>query len=380
MSSALSSPLPCEPAAAFGRRRYVVAMSGGVDSSVAAALLVEQGHEVVGVALRLYDAPSERRVGRCCAPEDLEDARRVAELLGIPFYVVDQSEDFRRSVEDDLVREYLGGRTPNPCVRCNEKVKFAPLLRRARALGGVLATGHYARLEERGTRRWLRRGCDAQRDQSYFLFMLEGAALEVCFPVGDLTKDQVRARARALGLPVADKPDSQEICFIADGDVAAYVDRRRAESGAPAELGGTVVSTDGRTLGQHHGVHHYTIGQRKGLGSLPVVGGEPPERRYVVGLDAVRRQVVVGRPEELLASVARIDDVRWPHGMPDGPRRYQVQIRHRHRSAPAWVTPLEGGAGRAAEVRFDDPQRAIAPGQAAVFYDGDWVVGGGWIA
>jgi len=352
----------------YAKNTLVVALSGGVDSAVAAALLAEAGHRVVGISMRLYDAKgtSASVGGRCCGPRDLEDARAVCAHLGIPFYVADESEAFGRAVIDDFISEYALGRTPNPCVRCNEQVKFAPLVRRARALGAAgLATGHYARIEERNGRRRLLRARDARKDQSYFLFAMGGAALDyVQFPIGELTKDEVRARARAFGLPNADKPDSQEICFIPDGDHAKFLERQGG-AGAPGEI----VDEAGHVLGRHGGVHHYTIGQRRGLGIAAA------ESLYVLGLDARSARVVVGPEVALERHDVAVGDVRWTGGVPDAPVRAQVQIRYRHAPQPATVTP--DGAG--ARVIFDAAERAVAPGQAAVFYQDDVVLGGGWI-
>jgi tRNA-specific 2-thiouridylase len=347
----------------------VVALSGGVDSATAAALLCEQGHEVAGIAMRLYDASgTPAAVGRCCAPRDLEDARRVCAHLGIPFYVANYEEEFRRAVIDDFVAEYRRGRTPNPCIRCNERLKFAPLLARARALGAAaLATGHYARITRRGDHPALSRGADSRKDQSYFLFTLAAAELEsIRFPVGDLTKEAVRSEARRLGLPVSDKPESQEICFVPDGDYAALV----ASCGPPLPADGEIVDQVGRILGRHRGVHRYTVGQRHGLG---LALHEP---HYVTAVHPESGRVTVGPAAALARLRLTVADTRLAPHRPAGPFRAEVQIRYRHRPAPATVTPLAGG--RAAVV-FDAPERAVAPGQAAVFYDGDVVLGGGFI-
>lgn len=352
----------------------VVALSGGVDSATAAAILVEAGHRVIGITMRLYDAQGTAASagGRCCGPRDIEDARRVAAHLGIPFYVANYAEEFRRAVIDDFVAEYVAGRTPNPCVRCNERIKFAPLLRRAAALGASrLATGHYARLA-RGAdgRPRLLRALDATKDQSYFLFAMPERDLErVLFPLGEMTKEDVRARARAWGLPNADKAESQEICFVPDGDHVGFVERRAPA--APAA--GEIVDTAGRVLGRHDGVHRFTVGQRRGLGAA-FGGGEP---RYVVSVDALRRRVVVGSADEVRRREVRVGDVRWIGGRPAGPVRAAVQVRHRHAAAPAEIVPDADGAG--ARVVFEAAERAVAPGQAAVFYDGPVVLGGGWI-
>ena len=347
--------------------RVVVAMSGGVDSSVAAALLVEQGFSVIGVTMRLAGGAS-----RCCSLEDAEDARRVADALGIRFYVADYADAFRREVIEPFADAYLAGRTPIPCVACNQRFKFHHLLERARALGAEsVATGHYARtaLDPVSGRRRLLRASDPGKDQSYFLFDLDQERLaRARFPVGELCKDEVRARARALGLATAEKPESQEICFVPDGDYAALVERVRPDA-RPAP--GDVVDESGRVLGRHRGVHRYTVGQRRGLG-IPAA-----QRLYVKSIDASRNELRVASAEALGASGAELARVAWIAGdAAPAPVRAWVRVRHRHAGAAATIEPHPGARAR---VRFDAPVAAVAPGQAAVFYDGDCVLGGGWI-
>jgi tRNA-specific 2-thiouridylase len=349
------------------RPRIVVGMSGGVDSSLAAALLVEQGFEVIGVTLHLAGAGS-----RCCSLDDADDARRVAEALGIRFYVANQQEAFRREVIEPFADAYLAGRTPLPCVACNRRFKFGVLQARARALGAeAVATGHYARLEEdpaTGERRLLR-ARDAAKDQSYFLFDLSQEQLaRARFPLGELTKQEVRARARALGLATAEKAESQEICFVPDGDYAKVVEALRPGARAGE---GEIVDGSGRVLGRHAGIHRFTVGQRRGLGLASA------ERLYVRSLDAATSRVVVGSEAELAVPGARLEGVSWIGGAPAAPVRAQVRIRYRHPGAAARIEPA---AGAGAALWFDRPVTALAPGQAAVFYDGERVLGGGWIA
>ena len=353
--------------------RVLAAMSGGVDSSVAAALLVDQGHEVIGVSMQLYDQQEGRTAfGTCCTIDDLHDARRVAAALGIPHYILNFERQFDERVVANFVGEYLAGRTPIPCIRCNSDLKFATLLDRARGLGAErVATGHYARVDRgpAGTLR-LRRGLDGAKDQSYFLFSLTRSQLATAlFPVGDWRKPDVRAYAQARRLPVADKPDSQEICFVPDGDYARFV-----EAHAPAAArgrDGAIVDRAGHLLGRHRGVHRFTVGQRKGLG----LGADGP--LYVLALRPADNTVVVGPREALGQTTLRASGVNWIAGEPPaGPLRVDAQIRHRHAPAPAHVRAT---GTTNAEIEFDEPQTAITPGQAVVFYEGDSVVGGGWI-
>lgn len=351
--------------------RIVVGMSGGVDSSVAAALLVEAGHEVIGVTMHLAGSSS-----RCCSLEDADDARRVAARLGIRFYVANYKERFREEVMLPFADDYLAGRTPIPCIACNKRFKFDLLLARAKALGAeAVATGHYARIATGpGGAPQLLRGVDPGKDQSYFLYNLSAQQLRrIRLPIGALRKSEVRERARALGLATAEKPESQEICFVPEGDYAGVVEALRPEARHGA---GDIVDRAGRRLGRHRGVHHYTVGQRRGLGLQGLPGGP----RYVVALDAARRRVVVDGGDELLVSGAQIGGVSWnfePPPQVGAPLRARVQIRHRHEAVAARIEP---GPGAAAQVRFAEPVRALSPGQAAVFYDGERLLGGGVIA
>ena len=354
--------------------RIVVAMSGGVDSSVAAALLAEQGHEVIGLSMQLYDHAEEaqglRSFGSCCTLDDLHDARRVAAAINIPHYILNLERQFDEQVVSNFVGEYAAGRTPLPCAHCNSDLKFATLAERARGFGAEAdATGHYARVEQDpATGRYLlKRGADALKDQSYFLFSLTQDQLaRAMFPIGDRGKDAVREYARHRRLPVADKPDSQEICFIPDHDYATFVTRRAPDTARE----GTIVDEDGRVVGRHGGIHRFTVGQRKGLGLAS------PSPMYVLALRPAEQQVVVGARSALERTTLTASGVNWIGGPPRTPQRVAAQIRHRHQAAPAMVESKEGG--RAAVV-FDAPQIAVTPGQAVVFYDEDVVVGGGWI-
>lgn len=344
-------------------KRIVVAMSGGVDSSVVAALAARTGAETIGVTLQLYDHGSAvKRAGACCAGQDIRDARAVADKLGIAHYVFDHESRFRESVIDHFADEYMAGRTPIPCVRCNMGVKFTDLFRLARELGAdCLATGHYVRRVEGPSGAELHRAADPARDQSYFLFATTQDQLDYLrFPLGGMPKPQVRDIARDLGLGVAMKPDSQDICFVPDGDYASVVRKVRPD----AEVGGDIVHLDGRTIGQHKGMIHYTVGQRKGL----EIGGQPVPL-YVIRLDPSTQRVIVGPREALAVEAARIEEANWLADVSDRP--VMAKVRSMSRPVPA---RLENGW-----LRFDQPEYGVAPGQAAVLYDGDRVLGGGWI-
>ena len=357
--------------------RIVVAMSGGVDSSVAAALLAEQGHDVIGVSMQLYDqsegdgrSAGAAAFGTCCTIDDLYDARRVAAAIGIPHYILNFENRFDEQVVSNFIREYSAGRTPIPCAHCNADLKFSTLLERALGFGAdALATGHYARIDtaEDGSYR-LRRGADSAKDQTYFLFSLTQDQLaRACFPVGDLDKDVVRAHARRLELRVAAKPDSQEICFVPDGDYATFIERNAPESRRP----GALVDRSGAVVGAHDGVHRFTIGQRKGLG---LSAREP---MYVLAIRPDTAEVIVGPREALGQTALTASAVNWISGRPAADwTAVTAQIRHRHTPAPARVRAIDGDR---AELIFHEPQTAITPGQAVVFYDDDCVVGGGWI-
>jgi len=345
----------------------VVALSGGVDSSVAAAMLSGAGREVVGITLALAGDAS-----RCCSLADAEDARRVAERLGVTFYVANYRDQFRQEVIEFFADEYLAGRTPIPCVACNQRFKFHHLMERAAALGADrVATGHYARIDRAGPGGTFRllRGLDRGKDQSYYLFDLSQEQLgRIEFPLGELTKPEVREQARKLGLRTAEKPESQEICFVPDNDYASVVEAIRPDA-LPGE--GEIVDEAGAVLGKHAGIHHFTVGQRRGLRL------SSDRKLYVKRIEAAANRVVVADGAGLGSSGARLERVSWIAGAaPNESTRATVHVRYRHEGEPARIEPDGSGA----TVRFDEPVRAVAPGQAAVFYDGDAVVGGGWIA
>jgi len=352
------------------RERVVVAMSGGVDSSLAAALLVEAGYDVVGVSMRLWEDPAGAGASGCCSLDDFLDARRVADQLRIPFYVMDFRDPFRRAVVDQFVAEYRRGRTPNPCARCNQSVKFASFWDRARELGAdLLATGHYARCRLGFDGGELLRGADADKDQSYFLFAVPRDVLaRTRFPVGELTKPAVRRMARARGLGVADKPDSQEVCFAPRGASAAFVEAY--DSTVPIRSG-VIIDADGSVVGRHGGVHRFTVGQRRGLG---LDGGSAP--RYVTAIDAESGIVRVGGDDAVVSAGLEAVEVNWLARPPAAGTEVTVKIRSRCIAQRAVVTAADEHRFR---LQAPDGLRAVTPGQAAVLYDGDRVIGGGWI-
>ncbi len=369
--------------------RVVAAMSGGVDSSVVAALLAEAGYDVVGVTLQLYDSGEAAAAATrtCCAGQDIYDARRVADRLDIPHYVLDYESRFREDVIDDFVDSYVRGETPIPCIRCNQTVKFRDLLAKARDLGAdALATGHYVRrVVGPGGAGELHAGVSPERDQSYFLFATTHDQLDMLrFPLGDMGKDEVRAHARRFGLLNADKPDSQDICFVPDGDYASLVTKLRPEAAVPGEI----VDLDGQVLGNHQGIVHFTIGQRKGLGIGGRQGGAG-DALYVVRLDPQNAKVIVGPRAALEVTVIEVENVNWlsddMSALPNGkssdtssvwPMEIEARLRSTQRPGPALLTPTADGGAR---LEMLQPQLGVAPGQAAVFYRDSQVLGGGWI-
>ncbi len=356
----------------IGRRRILVAMSGGVDSSVAASMLVEAGHDVIGATMKTfcYSGPLTQ-AKTCCGLDGIRDARTVANRLGIPHYVFDVEEEFTRDVIDDFVEEYARGRTPNPCVRCNSNTKFLDLFRRGRVLGcdGV-ASGHYARLERSGARSRLLRGADRAKDQSYFLWGLPVGFLErLHFPLGNLTKREVRERARSLGLITADKPESQEICFVPTGNYRDLLRRRLLPTHA-ALAPGTIVDTRGRVVGRHDGYSGFTVGQRKGI------GGGRPEPWYVLEIRPETRQVVVGPKRLLYIKRATVGDLNWLAPTPKPGTHLHVQIRYR---SPALSCRVEACTEERLELSFQESAGAVTPGQSSVLFDGNRVLGGGRI-
>lgn len=376
--------------------KIAVAMSGGVDSSAVAAILKDQGHEIVGLSMQLWNqrrinvgADGEPLPSRCCSLDDIYDARTVATRLGFPFYVVNFEDNFEENVVAPFVQSYLEGKTPSPCVSCNSHLKFAKLVELAEAAGSdYVATGHYARVEysQEKNRYLLRKGLDDRKDQSYFLFELTQSQLaKAVFPLGAMSKPEVREIARKHKLSVAEKGESQEICFVPDGDYARFIDNYLKENKIEApklteklhQLSikrtkpGNIVNSEGKVLGKHEGIHHYTIGQRRGLGIAW------PEPLYVIGIDPEHNQVIVGTKDQLPGYRLIANRTNWiMFDEPKEPFKTLARIRYRHQESPALVTPMDDGS---VKVEFDEPQRAITPGQAIVFYDGDTVVGGGWI-
>jgi tRNA-specific 2-thiouridylase len=349
-------------------------LSGGVDSAVAAALLVEAGYEVIAISM-LLAGNAEGHDGGCCSIDDFQDARRVAEQLDIPYYVLNLKDTFRSKVIDVFTNEYLRGRTPNPCLLCNRDLKFDLLWRRARELDAhSVATGHYARVsfDENRNRYQLLRAVDQRKDQSYFLFTLSQAQLaRTLFPVGHLTKGEVREKARALGLRVAEKPESQDICFVPDGNYARFIEQRLTAAQRMQVTPGEIVDHDGQVVGSHDGVHRFTVGQRRGLR----LGGLT-EPQYVTHIDADRGRVIVGTKPQLRTRGLTASGVNWVEGVPTQEVNATVKIRYRH---PAIPSRIVSHADSRAEVWFQESYPAVTPGQAAVFYDGDRVLGGGWI-
>lgn len=356
------------------KKRVVIAMSGGVDSSVSAALLQEQGFEVIGISMQVWDygkftATEGEKFDTCCSLDDIHDARRVAEQLGIPFYVVNFEEEFENLVIRDFVDEYLKGRTPNPCVRCNQWIKFELLLKKARGLGAdFIATGHYARtFRDDNGRFHLLKGLDQTKDQSYFLFTLTQEQLAMTlFPLGEMTKTQVRALAARYNLRVAEKGESQEICFVPDNDYVRFIEEERGKE----LLSGNIVDRSGKILGRHRGTYRYTIGQRRGLGIAH------PEPLHVLELNAEKKEVVVGPKDALFSHGLAAANINWINPAPEAAIEATCKIRYRHQPVSCTIKPLPCNR---VEVKFAEREKSVTPGQAVVFYDGDTVLGGGWI-
>lgn len=355
------------------KNRVVVAMSGGVDSSVAAALLVQQGYDVIGIMMRLWSdsiESSSPMVNRCCTPDQMADARRVADHLNIPFYVLDAQSQFRSSIVQQFIDEHLAGRTPNPCIACNRKIRFGYLLGHAQALGAqFLATGHYARVKRTNKSYELLRGSDPNKDQSYVLYTLTQEKLaHVLFPVGEFVKEHVRELAEEFGLPVASKHDSQDLCFVVDGDHKGFLQRHGENGFAP----GPIIDQKGNELGQHEGLPFYTIGQRKGLG---ISASQP---LYILHKDKGRNAIVVGSLDALGQKQFRVRGLNWISGMPvPSEKQVEIKIRYKAQAVPGHVDQSDGSE---ATIRLSSPARGVTPGQGAVFYDGDVCLGGGIIS